>query len=125
MENIKTLLFGIESKLWTNNPDYYKETLTDDVILLFTEIGRIDLLSAINAIKCEVEENRVWEDVKFEDEHLKQLTDDTILLTYRAKAKWNYEPSHLHLICSSIYQKKSNDWKLVFHQQTELSQTLN
>jgi hypothetical protein len=119
-KNNKEHLYSIEKRLWSNDPEFYRENLHEDVILLFTDKGRIDRDTAVEAIKGEVKENRVWEEVIFEDQQHKELSENVVLLTYMVKAKWNYSPDRLQLMCSSIYQKRNDRWKLAFHQQTGL-----
>ena len=114
MTNISKILFDIEKRLWTNDPDYYAETFTEDATLVFPETGYIDLSTAVEAIRNENEEGRRWSDVVFVREKFLEISPEVAIITYHVKAKWNVEVDYIEAIATSVYQLKDDRWKLVF-----------
>lgn len=82
-------LLSIERKLWTNDPVFYKDKLTQDCVLVFPETGVINRDLAIDAIRKENEEGRKWAEVDFDEMRSLKLTDDVALLSYRVTARWS------------------------------------
>lgn len=56
--------------------------------------------------------------VAFDDVALTSLTDDVVLLTYTATARWNYEQTPNKNLCSTVFVRKGEDWRVALHQQT-------
>jgi hypothetical protein len=116
-----TDLYQIERSLWTNDPDVYHDSLRHDALLLFQETGAITRDTAVAAIREENRENRRWAEVRFSEQRVLCPTPDTRVLIYKATARWNYEQNPITVLCSSVYALHSDEWKLVFHQQTPLA----
>jgi hypothetical protein len=114
---LKDDLLAVERDLWKNDPDLYHDSLLPDVQLVFPETGVIGRDVAVDAIRKEVAENRVWADVAFEDVRAQPISTDAAALTYKVKARWNYEKAPTTSIASSIYVKRDGGWKLALHQQ--------
>ena len=113
-------LIDIEKKLWTNDPDFYETTLTEDAILVFGETGVISRSYAVKAINDERAGGKVWEDVAIDDLRNHWVTDKVVMITYRVTAKWKNIDEPIHCLASSLYTRKSGKWKLAFHQQTPI-----
>jgi hypothetical protein len=111
-------LYEIERSLWTNDPTVYHDSLRRDALLLFQETGVITRETAVGAIRRESRENRHWAVVEFSDQRALAPTHDTRILIYKATARWNHELDPIRVLCSSTYALYSDEWKLVFHQQT-------
>jgi hypothetical protein len=60
-----------------------------------------------------------WNDVFFETKGIARLSDVSAILTYQCKAKKKDGQPYRALV-SSGYVKRSDGWKLTFHQQTPL-----
>jgi hypothetical protein len=114
-------LFEIERKMWTNEPEFYSQILSKDVLLIFSDIGYISREDAIEAIKQEETDQRKWEFATFKNEKSQELTDQCYILSYMVKSKWNYGSEYLCAIASSVYIRVKNSWKLHLHQQTRIS----
>ena len=113
-------LLAVERNLWKNDPDLYRDALTENVMLVFPETGVIGREFAVDAIRKEVAENRVWADVTFSDVRAEPISADVAALTYKVDARWNYEKEGTSSIASSIYVKRNNAWKLALHQQGQI-----
>jgi hypothetical protein len=116
-------LLAVERNLWKNDPDLYHDALTENVMLVFPETGVIGREFAVDAIRKEVAENRVWADVKFSDVRAEPISADVAALTYKVIARWNYEKEGTTAIASSIYVKRNGAWKLSLHQQGQAPKT--
>lgn len=111
-------LIAIERSLWKNEPDVYGQTYIPEAILIFPEVGRIGRSETVDAIREENKADRAWDEVNLDDVATLKLGDDTVLLTYRAIARWNYEKVPTTTLCSTLYVKREGHWMVAFHQQT-------
>jgi len=118
--NPAELLFTIERKLWTNDPEFYKESLVEEAVLVFPETGPISRDTAVEAIRQENAEGRRWAEVQFSEKHDQEITPEVLLLTYRVEARWEHETAPIHALASSLYVRRGGDWKLAFHQQSPI-----
>lgn len=118
MSEFPTHLIDIERRLWTNDAQFYQDTLTEDCLLVFAETGVITREVAVDAIRKENEQGRRWAEVNFEEIRQLRLADAVSLLNYRVTARWEHEQSSVTLLASSIYVRRDETWKLALHQQT-------
>ena len=86
--------------------------------LLFHEAGRIGRSEAVDAIRKENKAGRAWAEVNLDDVATLNLGNETVLLTYRAIARWNYGQVPTTILCSTVYVKREGRWMVAFHQQT-------
>ena len=111
-------LAGIERKLWSNDPEFYRATYLPDAILVFDQIGRISRDEAVQAIYEENASGRHWAEVKFDDLSLSRPVGGVALLSYKATARWNHEQVPSSAFCSTLYVRKEGGWRIALHQQT-------
>ena len=114
-------LVDIERRLWTNDAVFYRDNLTEDCVLVFSETGVINRDVAVDAIRKENEEGLRWAEVGFDEIHKLKLASDVALLTYRVNARWEHEDSMITALASSLYVKRNGLWKLAFHQQSPIT----
>ena len=117
-DELKDELIAIERSLWRNEPNVYHQTYLPEAIPIFPNVGRIGRSEAVDAIREENKAGRAWAEVNLNDVEILHLGDDTVLLTYRAVARWNYEEVATTILCSTLYVKKGGNWMVAFHQQT-------
>ena len=92
---------------------YYEKLLDDAVVMMLP--GGIEMRSAKAVLDSFSE--RPWDWFKIDDENVINLDTGIRLMTYRVSAQRQGEEIYRALV-SSIYHRKNDDWKLVFHQQT-------
>jgi hypothetical protein len=111
-------LIEIERTMWTNNAEIYEAGYLSDAVLIFPGVGRIDRSTAVNAIREENRQGHAWAEVKFEDERVLDVGVGIVLLTYKAHARWNYEERASSTLCSTLYVRTGDGWRIALHQQT-------
>ena len=117
-DELQAELIAIEYSLWKNEPNVYYQIFVPEAILIFPEVGRIGRSEAVDAIREENKAGRAWAEVNLDDVATLNLGDDTVLLTYRAVARWNYEKVPTTILCSTLYMNREGHWMVAFHQQT-------
>jgi hypothetical protein len=108
----------IERTLWTNDAEIYGRTFLPDAVIIFPEVGSIDLEFALNALREENAANRRWAKVAFADVGALTVAPDVALLHYEATARWNYKEDAEKVLCATLYVKRDGAWRVAFHQQT-------
>lgn len=116
-------LLVVERRLWTNDADFYQATLAPGALFLFAETGPLTGEQAVAAIREENRAGRRWGAVTISGEHATPVTEDTVLLTYRADAQWQGESGWHRALCASLYVRLGAAWKLAFHQQSALRES--
>ena len=116
--NLDRELTDIERTLWTNDAEIYGRTFLPEAVLIFPEIGRIDLEFALNALREESAAGRRWAEVAFSDIRALTVAPDVALLHYGATARWNYKEDAEKVLCATLYVKRDGAWRVAFHQQT-------
>jgi hypothetical protein len=46
------------------------------------------------------------------------VSDDVAALTYKATAHWQNEDAGMTALCTSVYVRRADGWKLALHQQS-------
>ncbi|HKD43749.1 MAG TPA: DUF4440 domain-containing protein [Myxococcaceae bacterium] len=113
-------LMRIERSLWTNNAAIYEATYSRDAILIFPEVGRIGLEHALEAIRTENAAGRHWAEVEFAGISVTRIASDMELLTYEASERWNDEKNPARMLCATLYARRGDTWRVLFHQQTSV-----
>ena len=119
-ETLKDLI-SIERTLWENDAQIYHERYSPEALLIFPGVGRIDRETAVAAIRQENAEGHAWAEVRFDDVDGRWIKSDAAaLITYMARARWNYESSASQTLCASVYVREGESWRVAFHQQTPI-----
>ena len=113
-------LMRIERSLWTNEAAIYETTYSPDAILIFPEVGRIGLEHALVAIRAENAAGRHWAEVGFAGFSVTRIASDVELVTYEATARWNDEKGSARTLCATLYARRGDTWRVLFHQQTSV-----
>lgn len=111
-------LLTIERQLWRNDPQVYAATFLPEAILIFPGIGRIDLDTAVQAIRGENRAGRHWEEVVFSAETVVEIALEVSLLSYHADARWS-DGAMESANCLTAYVRRDGRWRVAAHQQTD------
>jgi hypothetical protein len=111
-------LLEVERKMWTNDVDIYGATYLPDAVLIFAETGKIDLATALTALRDENRKGRRWAEVSLDDARAFDIGGGAAVLTYIATARWNYESEPGTWLCSTVYVRRPEGWRIAVHQQT-------
>lgn len=116
MQNEEQLL-ELERRFWLGDADYFRRNLTDDALMVFAEpIGALTFDKIIETISA----GSRWTDVQLDEVRVLPLSDQAVLMTYRAKASRGGEDFTYRTFASSVYVFRDDSWKLAFHQQTPI-----
>jgi hypothetical protein len=108
-------LLAIEDNFWTGGPEAYERYVDETCLIAFSEMAGV---MSRNDIAKSAEKGR-WKDVSLKSKGIAQLSDASAVITYECNAKRKDDQPY-HALVSSGYVKRSNGWKLAFHQQTIL-----
>jgi hypothetical protein len=108
-------LLAIENNFWTGGPEAYQRHTDEKCLVAFSEMAGV---MARDDIAKSAEKGR-WQDVALEGKGMAQLSDSSAVITYECSAKLKDGQPYRALV-SSGYVKRSDGWKLAFHQQTKL-----
>jgi hypothetical protein len=111
-------LMEIERTMWTNDPAVYEAGYLPDAVLIFPGVGRIGTATAVAAIREENRRGRAWAEVHFEDVLARSVGEGVTVVTYRARARWNDEDQPSSTLCSTLYVRTDDGWRIALHQQT-------
>jgi hypothetical protein len=112
-------LIDLEKKFWTNDPQFYEANYTADAVLIFPGVGKLERATAVAAIRDENRRGHRWAEVAFDDIATVELTPEVVLLTYSARARWNYQDTASTVLCSTVYLRNDGQWHVALHQQTD------
>ena len=108
-------LLAIEKNFWTGGPEAYRQFADDECLLAFGEMAGIQSNDEI----AKTAEKGRWGEVTMKQKGVRQLGDDSAVITYEATTT-RKDGKPYHALVSSAYVKRPTGWKLAFHQQTPL-----
>jgi hypothetical protein len=106
-------LIDLERRFWTSGPEFYREHLAEDCIMVFPGVG---ILSR-DAVLSEIGTASRWNGVLMTDVRVVPL-HDAVIVAYAAVARRNGVDAPYLALVSSAYIKQDGAWKLTFHQQS-------
>ncbi|HUB16439.1 MAG TPA: hypothetical protein VMB34_31145 [Acetobacteraceae bacterium] len=108
-------LLSIEDYFWNGGPEEYQRHADGLCLVAFADFAGV--MSKADIAKS-AERGR-WTNVSLKPKGVAQLSDTSAVVTYECHAKRkNGEP--YHALVSSGYVRRTEGWKLAFHQQTPL-----
>jgi len=108
-------LYAIEETFWTGGPEAYQRHSDKRCLVVFAEMAGV--MTNVDIAKS-AEKGR-WQDVSMTPKGIAKLSDRSAVISYECKANRKDGDAYRALV-SSGYVKRSNGWKLAFHQQTPL-----
>lgn len=110
-------LLAIEEQLWTGGPAAFRRHVDERCLVAFTEMAGV---MEREEIARSVEDGPRWRDLHLTAEDALRPARDVAVLTYRAEAVRGADSAYRALV-SSGYVNREGEWKMMFHQQTPLS----
>lgn len=109
-------LLALEAGFWKGDADFYQRHLTPDAVMAFADpVGVLTRAQVLRAI----DDEQRWSEVSFEDSRLLFLTDQSCILSYKARARRGSGHNHAYIArACSAYVHTGERWKMGFHQQT-------
>jgi hypothetical protein len=108
-------LLKIENNFWTGGAEAYRNYADEECLVAFTEMAGV---MPRNDIAGSAEKGR-WKDVSLKPKGTMRLSDTSAVITYECTAT-RKDGNPYHAMVSSGYVKRSDGWKLAFHQQTPM-----
>ena len=113
-------LIDLERRGWDalctpGGPSFYSDLMTDDAVMVFpgSVMTKQESLAAMRSAKP-------WSTYRIEDPRVLRVGTGGRLVLYRAIAKrGSAEP--YEALMTSIYVRRSDGWKMVFHQQSPVA----
>src|SRR5690606_1976589 len=109
-------LWQIEQRLWTGSAAEFRSRLDSGCLMAFAGAG---ILSGPGPILATLDAAPRWEAATFLAEHLAE-TDGLAVLAYEVRAHRPGGPEY-HAYCTSTWCRRKEGWRLIQHQQTQVS----
>src|SRR5579885_3077738 len=106
----KDEILEIEKGFWekANDPDFFKNNLTDDGLTIMEPLGYLDKHQALEMSA----KGKPFRDVKMQDVHIKELTPDCVAVAYHGEGTRDGDKEPYRGNICSIYVKREGSWKL-------------
>lgn len=112
-------LLELERQLWNADEAFYRDTLSEDAVMVFPEpTGVLDRSSVLESLGGADR----WRRIEFEDERLVEVDDAVVQLVYRAVAERSGDGSEYTAFITTTYVRTNGSWRLVSHQQTPIEE---
>jgi hypothetical protein len=114
----KESLLELERQLWNADEEFYRDTLSEDAVMVFPEPTGILERSAVLE---SMDGGDRWRRIEFEDERLIEVEDAVFQLVYRAVAERGGDGSEYTAFITTTYVRTNGSWRLLSHQQTPIN----
>ncbi|MFC7228742.1 nuclear transport factor 2 family protein [Salinirubellus salinus] len=115
----KESLLELERQLWNADEEFYRDTLSEDAVMVFPEptgiLERSAVLEALGGADR-------WRCIEFDDERLVEVDDTVVQLVYRAVAERSGDGSEYTAFITTTYVQADGSWRLSSHQQTPIDE---
>jgi hypothetical protein len=116
---IKASLLELERQLWNADEEFYRDTLSEDAVMVFPEpTGILDRSAVLESLGGADR----WRRIEFDDERLLNIGDDSFQLVYLAVAERSEDGSEYTAFITSTYVRADGSWRLSSHQQTPVDE---
>lgn len=120
--DLKQQIIQLEENLFTLEVRSSKKRLVEFLSEDFQEIGASGDFFGLNEVLSQSPAVPSWS-IKTKDYQLKLLSDDIVILTYRAFIRQSKLDTGTYSLRSSIWKKQDEGWKMTFHQGTIIKPT--
>lgn len=108
------LLWKLEHDYWTCGEGYRRQSTDPRCLMAF---GRPTGIVRGEALHRAHRSAPDWTDVAFEDRRISEPDIGVAVLAYRARARTR-EGAEVRAFCTSVWLRRSGDWRHIQHQQT-------
>lgn len=115
---LERTLLELEEAFWreAGNGAFYAANLIEDALMVFpAPFGVMEKPATVNAVDA----SPAWLRFELQEVRFVDLTDDSAVLVYRAKARDASGAAYSAYI-TSVYVRRDGAWKLAVHQQTPI-----
>jgi hypothetical protein len=115
----KESLLELERQLWDADEEFYRDTLSEDAVMVFPEpTGILDRSAVLESLGGADR----WRRIEFDDERLLKIDEDIFQLVYRAVAERGGDGSEYMAFITTTYVRADGSWRLSSHQQTPIDE---
>jgi hypothetical protein len=112
-------LWRLEERFWLDGADFHTRTLAPDALMVLPPpAGVLDRAASVESIRSAAR----WRRVDMDQRRHAQVSADTAILAYVAKADRGGSDAPYEAQCGSTYVRVQGRWLLALHQQTPLGQ---
>ena len=103
-------VLALEEKFWShaNDAAYFEESFASDGLTIFEPMGFIEKAAAVAMAK----QGKPFENLKMNDLHIRQLTQDCVMVAYHGQANPKGDAKPYQGTICSIYVKRDGRWQL-------------
>lgn len=116
---IENELYDIEQGFWLEGEDHFRHHVDKRCLLAFPQAGEMHGVHSRDEVAATATNSNRWRDLTMTDRHLLQSTEDWAIISYRADVTRADGKPYAALV-SSAYARRSEGWKLTFHQHSPL-----
>lgn len=118
--SLEEQLFEIERGFWIEGAEYFAAHLGERCLLAFPQSGKMHGLFSRDEVAATVAGANRWRDLEMSDRQLLKLSDDAVMISYKADATGADGAPYSALIGSS-YVRTSDAWLLASHQHSPVA----
>ena len=110
-------LFTIEEGFWLSSQDHFAAHLDHRCLLAFPQAGEMHGIHSADQVAATATPDNRWRDLAMTDRHVLEPASDVAIISYRAEVT-RADGQPYAAIVSSAYVRRSEGWKLAFHQHS-------
>ena len=110
-------LYAIEEGFWLRGQDHFLAHVDDTCLLAFPQMGEMHGVHSREEVAATATMANRWRDLTMSRRHLLRPDDGVAIISYRADVK-RADGLPYEALISSAYVRRSEGWKLAFHQHS-------
>ena len=110
-------LFTIEEGFWLEGEEHFRRHVDARCLLAFPQAGEMHGIHSADQVAATATPDNRWRDLAMTDRHVLEPASDVAIISYRAEVT-RADGQPYAAIVSSAYVRRSEGWKLAFHQHS-------
>lgn len=110
-------LYLVEEGFWLAGEEHFLAHLDAQCLLVFPQAGEMHGVQPREVVAASASTPGRWRDLTISDRHCLQITDEVVVLSYRADVS-RFDGMPYAALVSSGYVRRAEGWKLAFHQHS-------